>query len=226
MKPRLIGVAISAASLASLLCVSGQVQAASPELHNGGLANGQRLLSLPNMPTAAKARTEQAKLKDAPYMDDGTYQRPNFGGWAKVGDCNTRELVLKRDKYKGVFSKCTVVNGSWISPYDGLVLGKPSLLDIDHLVPLKDAWFSGARKWSDDKRKQFANDRKNPQLLAVSAQSNRSKGDKAPEEWMPSRKAYHCTYVKAWTHVKSVYKLTVTKEEKAKLAAELKAPCK
>ncbi|MEU5428455.1 HNH endonuclease family protein [Streptomyces sp. NPDC020799] len=183
--------------------------------------------SLPGVPTAAVARKELAALKVKTYKDDGSYQRGKFGaGWAKVGDCTTRELVLKRDKHRGTFAKCTVTGGTWISAYDGLVLDAPGKLDIDHLVPLKDAWFSGAKGWTDAKRLQFANDMARPQLLAVSAQSNRSKGDRAPEEWMPPRAAYACTYVKAWTRVKTYYKLTITKEEKSKLAKELKAPCK
>ncbi|MEU3752970.1 DUF1524 domain-containing protein [Streptomyces olivoreticuli] len=139
--------------------------------------------ALPGVPTAVEAHKELAKLKVKAYKDDGSYDRSKFGsGWSQVGSCSTRELVLKRDKYKGTFSKCSVVNGTWISPYDGLILDAPDKLDVDHLVPLKDAWASEAKAWKDAKRKKFANDMALPQLLAVSAQSNRSKGDKAPEE--------------------------------------------
>jgi len=182
---------------------------------------------LPGVPTAARARTELSHLTVAPYKDDGSYHRDAFGnGWPVVNGCTVRELVLIRDRAAGKPNGCTVDGGKWFSDYDGLTLTSPSKLDIDHMVPLKDAWFSGARTWTPDKRKQFHNDMARPQLLAVSAASNRSKGDKAPEEWMPPRLAYHCTYAKAWVHVKSHYKLAVTKAEKNKLTNELKAPCK
>lgn len=71
------------------------------------------------------------------------------------------------------------------------MLTSPSKLDIGHVVPLKGARFSGARTWTPVKRKQFHNDVARPQTLAVSSASNRSKGDKASEEWMPPRLAYH-----------------------------------
>ncbi|MFE0760208.1 GmrSD restriction endonuclease domain-containing protein [Streptomyces smyrnaeus] len=85
--------------------------------------------------------------------------------------------------------------GKWLSDYDGLMLTSPSKRDIDHVVPLKDAWFSGARTWTPDKRKQFHNDMARPQLLAVSSARNRSRGDKAPRGVNVAAPGHHCIFV-------------------------------
>jgi hypothetical protein len=41
-------------------------------------------------------------------------------------------------------------------------------MNKDHMVPLKEAWVSGARRWSEADLEAFANDVERPQLLAVS----------------------------------------------------------
>lgn len=76
---------------------------------------------------------------------------------------------------------------------------------------------SGAAAWTKAQRQDFANDIKRPQLWAVSAKSNRSKGDRSPDSWKPPMTNFHCTYAKAWVQVKSYYKLTVTGAEKSAL---------
>ncbi|MGH3984563.1 MAG: hypothetical protein ACRDST_18225 [Pseudonocardiaceae bacterium] len=43
------------------------------------------------------------------------------------------------------------------------------------MVPLANAWRSGADTWDTAKRRAFANDLTNSQLIAVSAASNRAK---------------------------------------------------
>jgi len=60
-----------------------------------------------------------------------------------------------------------------------------------------------------------------PQLLAVSATSNRQKGDKDPAEWLPDRAAYQCQYARAWVQVKQYYGLSVDSLEKAALGEVL-----
>ncbi|WP_371129724.1 DUF1524 domain-containing protein [Streptomyces sp. 2231.1] len=57
--------------------------------------------------------------------------------------------------------------------YDGKILTASGQLDIDHIVPLANGWRSGADEWTTAKRRQFANDLTDPQLIAVSASSNR-----------------------------------------------------
>jgi hypothetical protein len=51
------------------------------------------------------------------------------------------EYVLKRDATSiTVDSACVATSGSWKSPYDGATWTAASDLDIDHMVPLKNAW--------------------------------------------------------------------------------------
>jgi hypothetical protein len=66
----------------------------------------------------------------------------------------------------------------WLSPYDGKSYTKDSALDIDHLVPLAEAWRSGAWAWSALQRQNYANDlTESKALVAVSLGLNRQKGD-------------------------------------------------
>ena len=76
---------------------------------------------------------------------------------------------------------------------------------------------TGADTWDDDKRGDFANDLERPQLLAVTASSNRSKGDQDPSQWKPPSHAYWCTYAERWISVKAYWKLTVSQAEKTAL---------
>ncbi|MER8041450.1 HNH endonuclease family protein [Streptomyces sp. NPDC094032] len=179
--------------------------------------------TLPGVPTASQARTQLARLKVAPQGSMTGYSRDRFPHWAEQGDnCNTRETVLERDG-RGVRrdAQCRAVSGTWTSVYDGKAFTKAAGLDIDHTVPLANAWRSGANTWTQEKRKAFANDLTRPQLLAVSAVSNRSKGDQGPDEWQPPSRTYWCAYARSWTSVKSFYGLTVTKAEKTALGGML-----
>jgi hypothetical protein len=86
-------------------------------------------------------------------------------------------------------------------------------VEIDHMVPLADAWKSGADGWTVERRHTFGNDLEHPQLLAVSQSSNASKGNRSPDAWQPSQRAYWCTYARAWVHTKHIYHLAVTDAE-------------
>lgn len=154
------------------------------------------------------------------------YSREKFTHWISQGNgCDTRDVVLKRDgKSVKATADCKITAGSWHSPYDDKNLTDPQDLDIDHMVPLAAAWRSGAAKWTDDQRKDFANDLTRPQLFAVSLQSNRSKGDQDPSTWKPPNHAFWCTYATDWVTVKAYYKLSVTQAEKTALA-DMLATC-
>ncbi|MEU3403227.1 HNH endonuclease family protein [Streptomyces sp. NPDC006670] len=174
---------------------------------------------LPGMVGAAVARAQLAALKTGKPGTMAGYSRDKFTHWAEQGDkCDTREVVLQRDgKDVTRDAECRAVSGSWKSLYDGVTVNEASKLDIDHMVPLAEAWRSGAAGWDSAKRKAFANDLTRPQLLAVSAASNRSKGDQSPDLWQPADKSSWCQYGRAWTTVKSHYGLTVTDAERAML---------
>jgi hypothetical protein len=171
-------------------------------------------------PAAAKAQLKKLAVATAASMKG--YSRDRFPHWRSAGpNCDVRDSVLKRDGQKVKLKGCGVTGGSWTSLYDGAVITDPSLVDVDHMVPLANAWRSGAGTWTDDKRGDFANDLDDPQLIAVSASSNRSKGDQDPSTWKPKRTEAWCQYAEAWIAVKSHWKLWVTTAEKAALAQML-----
>jgi hypothetical protein len=155
------------------------------------------------------------------------YSREKFSHWTGQGSgCDTRDVVLKRDgKNVKATADCKITSGSWHSPYDDKDLTDPQALDIDHMIPLAAAWRTGAAKWTDEQRKEFANDLTRPQLFAVSLQSNRAKGDQDPSTWKPPNRSYWCTYAQNWVTVKTYYKLSVTQAEKTALA-DMLATCK
>ncbi|MFI7353809.1 DUF1524 domain-containing protein [Streptomyces avidinii] len=178
---------------------------------------------LPGLVSAAEARTRLAGLKVAPVGTMAGYSRDKFTHWAQQGNkCDTREVVLERDG-TGVTqdAECKAVSGNWKSLYDGVVVTEAGKMDIDHMVPLAEGWRSGAAGWDSARRKAFANDLTRPQLLAVTAASNRSKGDQSPDLWQPPDRASWCQYGRAWTTVKSTYELTVTEPEKKMLTTML-----
>lgn len=188
-----------------------------------GLFNGPAAsAALPTPVSAATARTYLASLTVATENRTG-YDRDLFPTWITIsGTCNTREYILKRDGSNVVTnSACTATSGSWYSPYDGATWTAASDLDIDHLVPLAEAWDSGASAWTTAQRQGFANDVTRPQLLAVTDNVNQSKGDQDPATWMPSLTSYRCTYVRAWVQVKYYYDLSVDSAEKSALTGYL-----
>lgn len=168
---------------------------------------------------ADDARTQLAELKVGPDGSMDGYSRDRFPHWSNQGEgCNTRETVLKRDgDGVKVDDKCRPTSGSWTSPYDGETWTDPADVDIDHVVPLAEAWRSGADAWTDEERERFANDLDGVNLLAVTDNVNQSKGDKGPEDWQPPLESYWCTYAILWIDVKHTWELTVEEDEKATL---------
>ncbi len=165
------------------------------------------------------ARQQLATLTVAASRSMSGYSRTRFPHWIdQGGGCNTRDLVLKRDG-QGVTATatCKITHGTWSSPYDGLTYTDPQKLDIDHMVPLANAWRSGADSWTDAKRQDFANDLTRPQLLAVSLTQNRAKGDQDPAQWKPPNHGFWCQYAEDWVAVKHFWALSVTAAEKTAL---------
>ncbi|MFB8024799.1 HNH endonuclease family protein [Streptomyces sp. NPDC056465] len=197
---------------------------------SAALAATTGLLTAPTaqaaMPTPVSASTARSYLSQLTVSTEGSssgYSRDKFPHWiTQSGACDTREVVLKRDG-SGVTqdSSCAATKGSWYSEYDGATWTVASDLDIDHMVPLAEAWRSGASGWTTAQRQSFANDLTRPQLIAVTDNVNQSKSDQDPGEWLPSRTAYRCTYARAWVHVKHYYGLSVDSTEKSALQSVL-----
>lgn len=197
---------------------------------SAALAATSALLTAPTaqaaMPTPVSAATARTYLGELTVGAEGSssgYSRDKFPHWiTQSGACNTREVVLQRDGTNvQQDSSCAAVSGSWYSEYDGATWTAASDLDIDHMVPLAEAWRSGASSWTTAQRQSFANDLTRPQLIAVTDNVNQSKSDKDPGEWLPSRSAYLCTYARAWVHVKHYYDLSVDATEKSALQSVL-----
>lgn len=197
---------------------------------SAALAATTGLLTAPSaqaaMPTPVSASTARTYLSGLTVKAEGSssgYSRDKFPHWiTQSGACNTREVVLKRDGTNvSQNSSCAAVSGSWYSEYDGATWTAASDLDIDHMVPLAEAWRSGASSWTNAERQAYANDLTRPQLIAVTDNVNQSKSDQDPATWLPSRTAYKCTYVRAWVHVKHYYDLSVDSAEKSALQSVL-----
>ncbi|MEU9084549.1 HNH endonuclease family protein [Streptomyces sp. NPDC048357] len=201
---RRIGVLASAAALAALT----------------SLLNAPTAQAAPPTPiSASAARAYLATVTPKAEGSTSGYSRDLFPHWSTVsGTCNTRETVLKRDGVNVVQdSACAAVSGSWYSEYDGATWTAASDLDIDHVVPLAEAWRSGANSWTTSTRQQFANDRTRPQLIAVTDNVNQAKGDLDPGKWLPPRTAYRCTYARMWVQVKQYWGLSMDSGEKTAL---------
>lgn len=146
------------------------------------------------------------------------YDRSLFRHWIDAdGDgCNARREVLIAEAIEAptIGDRCDLIGGLWYSAFDGVTSDDDSSFDVDHMVPLSEAWDSGANEWSSDRRRAFANDLDLPQaLIAVSASSNRSKGDKDPADWLPPLQSYRCQYVEDWVRVKVKWELSVDQRE-------------
>jgi uncharacterized protein DUF1524/excalibur calcium-binding domain-containing protein len=151
------------------------------------------------------------------------YDRDRFGAaWldADRNGCDTRNDILRRDLRRRAYDPhthgCVVVSGLLHNPYTNshidFVKGDGSLVDIDHVVALGNAWVTGGFRWEIRKRAALANDPMN--LLAVDASANRQKGDGDAATWLPSNKSYRCQYVARQIGVKAKYGLWVTPPEK------------
>jgi hypothetical protein len=156
----------------------------------------------------------------------GDYRRAAFGdAWtddtAAPGGhngCDTRNDILDRDLVDKTFtaiSRCptAVATGTLYDPYtnDTIAFTRGNqvgaAVQIDHIVPLALAWDLGARNWTDDMRRRFANDPAN--LLAVQGKANQDKGDSEPADWMPPNHAFWCQYAVQFAAVLRGYALPI-----------------
>lgn len=186
----------------------------------------------PEVKAPDRAEAAQRVLRQLPVAERGRpadYDRDRFGSsWLDTdgNGCNQRDDVLRRDAVNGSLTLaadgCDVLAGKWVDPYTGRRHLLPDIKDpaqaqtvqIDHVVPLSEAWASGAREWSDEKRRAFANDV--DALQAADGPTNASKGDSDPAAWRP-RKAFQCRYAELWIGIKARWGLAVDASEVAAL---------
>ncbi|NYI79982.1 HNH endonuclease family protein [Nocardioides panzhihuensis] len=188
---------------------------------------------------ARVVRRDLAALETVARRPGGlvAYARSSFGGgWADSdgNGCNQRDDVLLRDAVEvrtRPQGRCghDVLAGTWVDPYTGRRLtftdlkepGQAQAIQIDHVVPLAEAWRSGASAWPEDRRRAFSNDLGN--LLAVDGPTNMSKGDDDPAGWRP-RKGFQCAYATRWIETKARWSLAVDDSERRALE-EMLAYC-
>lgn len=173
-------------------------------------------------------KTALAALKIADEVRTG-YKRTLFKHWVGTGNgCDSRKSVIISEAIvkPKVEAGCKIIGGEWLSIYDNVKVTDAGKLDVDHMVPLAEAWDSGASNWDSAKREMYANDQTDPRhLIAVTGASNRSKSDQDPADWMPTNKAYTCDYISNWISIKVRWSLTIDAKEKAAIESNLKG-CK
>jgi hypothetical protein len=125
---------------------------------------------------SAPLRTAIASLTVATEVRTG-YSRDLFPHWIDAdGDgCNTRNevLIAEATTAPSIGSSCTLSGGRWYSYYNNTSYTVTSDLDIDHMVPLAEAWDSGARNWTTARRQAFANDLGDGRSLAAPTSPSR-----------------------------------------------------
>ncbi|MBI0293273.1 HNH endonuclease [Streptomyces sp. PRKS01-29] len=200
-----------------------------------GMVTAAALAGSTSPASAAPGDTVTTTLRqvvaDLPVADESRtgYDRSKFRHWvdADRDGCNTRAEVLIAEAVEPptVGAGCTITGGQWHSYYDDTDQTVARALDIDHMVPLAEAWDSGASAWTPVERQAYANDLGDARaLVAVTARENRSKSDQDPAEWLPSSPQARCRYVTEWAVVKTRWGLSADLVE-ADALEQLAAGC-
>ena len=159
------------------------------------------------------------------------YDRDDWKHWVdEDGDCqDARQEVLVAESLDPVTfetdRRCRVEAGRWYGAFDGHDLGNTNYVDVDHMVPLRNAHLSGAWTWSPEKKEEYANFLEDADhLIAVASRANRSKGARGPDEWQPPNEGYWCQYATDWAEIKGPWDLTMTEPE-AEAVVEMLDTC-
>ncbi len=179
-------------------------------------------------PVSAAALLATLPVKGRAPMT-GYARTAEFGrAWLDIdhNGCDTRNDVLARDLSDVTMSgSCTVLTGTLGDPYTATAVGftrgqkTSTLVQIDHMVALGNAWQTGAQQLSLVQREKLANDPLN--LAAVGQRVNEQKSDGDAATWLPPSKSYRCTYVARQVSVKAAYGLWVTPAEHDAIAGIL-----
>ncbi|MGW7579785.1 GmrSD restriction endonuclease domain-containing protein [Kitasatospora sp. NPDC054768] len=131
--------------------------------------------------------------------------------------CDTRKEVILSEALVApkVEPGCKIIGGEWYSYYDAVAVTSATGLDVDHIVPLAEVHDSGGYAWDAARREAYANDQGSPlTLVAVTARSNRAKGDKDPADWLPPLGGdVHCRYAAEWVSTKLRWNLAADQRE-------------
>ncbi|GLF96590.1 HNH endonuclease family protein [Streptomyces yaizuensis] len=180
----------------------------------------------PAAPAPPAEPAEIHQLEDAISLlveteEDRTgYTPAAFRHWNEGRDpadgCATdREVLLAEAVDEAAHSAgCAVTGGRWVSYYDNQSSNRVSSMTVDHVVPLAEAWGSGASQWTAERREAYANDQDSPATLAaVTKRVAREKGDQDITHWLPPETSAICRYVGDWVGTKLRWGLTPDKAE-------------
>lgn len=181
-----------------------------------GICGGAALLLLlvvVKIASSLSGSTSESVVVQATGSD---YDRSFFGGWRDSdGDClDTRgEVLVDRSLTEAVLDEtgCRIVGGTWWDFYTGKILSDSSTIDIDHLVPLHEAWDLGAHEWDRSRAADFANDPEN--LAITTSEMNRSKGSSAPTAWLPPEEEFRCEYLTRFGQILDKYGLALPEND-------------
>lgn len=170
---------------------------------------------------------------EPPILPPEKYNRQiHFGRW--INDptddtCyNTRAKVLIRDSEGPVSFKeknrCLVERGDWSDPYAGHLITESKDIQIDHMVPLKNAYVTGAWEWDYQTRCIYANYLGNSfHLITANGRENMRKGDRAPDAYLPPNESYRCQYLENWLKIKLIWSLKLTPSEVSAIRQSIEA---
>ncbi|MFF3554642.1 DUF1524 domain-containing protein [Streptomyces tsukubensis] len=180
----------------------------------------------PAAPAAPASSYEMYQLEDAISLlveadEDRTgYTSSAFPHWNAGLDpadrCDTRHEVLLSEALEApdASAGCALSGGRWHSYYDNQSTASLRDLTVLHAVPLAEAWGSGARNWTAERREAYANDQgATGSLNVVLTRTARERGDQNINQWHPPADSALCRYAKDWVATKLRWGLTVDKNE-------------
>ena len=155
-------------------------------------------------------------------LNSQLYNKEEYNVW-KMHKCDTRDLILLKENYDMQFkgNVCDIKEGRWFVEYSNEFFTNSSLIDVDHIIPLRYAHEMGAAKWSKRKKETFANDLEN--LIISSRKDNRTKKDRGPSEWMP--RYNRCAYVVNWQKISTKYQLSLKSSDLTVIENTIKEEC-
>ncbi|MEV3871754.1 HNH endonuclease [Streptomyces sp. NPDC049906] len=162
--------------------------------------------ALSTLPTAEEDRTGYAP-EAFPHWNAGA---------DPVDGCDTHREVLIAEAVEAplVGPGCTIHGGTWTSSYDDQTVTGAGSLTVDHLVPLAEAWGSGASAWTAARREAYANDQDAPTTLTVATtRTVHQKAEQDVADWLPLEGEDYCRYLGEWVATKHRWSLSVDEDE-------------
>lgn len=178
---------------------------------------------------------DKTRPPDETYNRDRDWQPEPLWGPPDRASCDTRERILQRDARPGTLAvgpQCQPF-GVWSRVYVEGEVSNPSMIQIDHVVALSDAWRSGGWRWFD--RSAPTHERAVARMLsyaqdpgvlwAVDGPENMRKNDKGPADWQPPYREAGCEYATRYVTIKAAWGLSITTRDRD-AAGRLLVTCK